>query len=148
MKIYIIAVGKVKSKTYSDEIENYLKQIPYPIEIIEVKDEAKISGMVLEKNRILNKIPKNSYVISLDRKGKQQDSINFSKHLKKLIDSGTKDIVFIIGGSYGIHEELLKMSNEILSFSKFTFPHQLMRVILVEQIFRAFKIMTNHPYHK
>lgn len=148
MKIYIIAVGKVKSKTYLDEIEKYLKQIPYPTEIIEVKDEAKISGMTLEKNRILKKIPKNSYLISLDRRGKQKDSISFSKHLKRLIESRNKNIVFIIGGSYGIDAELLEMSNETLSFSKFTFPHQLMRVILVEQIFRAFKIMTNHPYHK
>lgn len=148
MKIYLIAVGKVKSKTYLDEINNYLKQIPYPTEIIEVKDEAKISGMVLEKNRILKRLPKNSYLICLDRKGTEKSSIEFSNDLKKIIESTNKNIVFIIGGSYGIDEELLQMANETLSFSKFTFPHQLMRVILVEQIFRAFKIMANHPYHK
>lgn len=104
--------------------------------------------MVREKDNIIKKIPKDSYVICLDRKGKEFDSIKFASHLENLITTSKKDIVFIIGGSYGIHKDLLNAADEKLSFSKFTFPHQLMRLILVEQIYRAFKIMENHPYHK
>ena len=87
-------------------------------------------------------------IIALDKNGKEYDSINFSNYLKKLIETTQKDLTFIIGGSYGIDKELLNMADEKLSFSKFTFPHQLMRVIFIEQIYRAFKIMDNHPYHK
>ncbi len=148
MKIYIIAVGKVKSNIFIKEMNEYIKQLPYKLEIIEVKDEPTINKMNLEKDRIIKKIPKNSYIISLDIKGKGFDSISFSNHMKKVIDETNKDIVFIIGGSFGLSEEILNMSNLRLSFSMFTFPHQLMRLILVEQIYRAFKIMENHPYHK
>lgn len=148
MKIYLIAVGKIKSKTYLEEINNYIKQLPYVLEIIEIKDEPTEKGMEKEKEAILKKIPKNSYIIALDKNGKEYDSINFSNYLKKLIETTQKDLTFIIGGSYGIDKELLNMADEKLSFSKFTFPHQLMRVIFIEQIYRAFKIMDNHPYHK
>lgn len=148
MKIHIIAVGKVKNKSYLEEIDNYIKQLPYPFIIHEVKDEPVKEGMVREKDNIIKKIPKDSYVICLDRKGKEFDSIKFASHLENLITTSKKDIVFIIGGSYGIHKDLLNAADEKLSFSKFTFPHQLMRLILVEQIYRAFKIMENHPYHK
>lgn len=148
MKIYLLAVGKIKNKSYITEIENYLKQIPYEFQIIEIKDEPTKAGMKKEKEAILKKIPKDSYIICLDRKGKEYSSIKFSSFIENLINSRNKDIVFIIGGSYGIDEELLAKANEKVSFSKLTFPHQLMRVILVEQIYRAFKIMENHPYHK
>lgn len=148
MKIYLIAVGKIKNKNYVAEIENYLKQIPYQFQIIEIKDEPTKKGMKKEKEAILKKIPKNSYIICLDRKGKEYSSIKFSSFLENLINTKKKDLVFIIGGSYGIDDELLVYADEKISFSKLTFPHQLMRVILVEQIYRAFKIMENHPYHK
>lgn len=148
MKIYLVTVGKIKNKSYIAEIENYLKQIPYQVQIIEIKDEPTKEGMKKEKEAILKKIPKNSYIICLDRKGKEYSSIKFSSFLENLINTKNKDIVFIIGGSYGIDYDLLVYANEKISFSKLTFPHQLMRVILVEQIYRAFKIMENHPYHK
>lgn len=148
MNIFIIGVGKIKSNQYIKEINDYIKQMPYKTTIIEIKDEPRKENMDLEGKRIIKKIPKNSYIISLDRLGKEHDSISFSNHFKTMIEEYKKDIVFIIGGSYGLSEEVLKMSDLKLSFSKFTFPHQLMRLILVEQIYRAFKIMENHPYHK
>lgn len=148
MKIYLIAVGKVKNKSYLEEMTNYIKQMPYPLNIIEVKDEPNINGVGKEKTEIIKRIPKDSYIICLDILGKEYDSIQFSEHLEDLITNKNKDLVFIIGGSYGLHEDVLRIANEKLSFSKFTFPHQLMRFIFIEQIYRAFKIMENHPYHK
>lgn len=148
MKIYLIAVGKIKNKSYLEEIDNYLKQIPYPLEIIEIKDEPTKTGLIKEKTNIIKKIPKNSYLICLDILGKEYNSIEFSKHLKNLISTKSKDLVFIIGGSFGIHQDVLGMADERLSFSQMTFPHQLMRLIFIEQVYRAFKIMENHPYHK
>lgn len=148
MKIYLIAVGKIKNKSYLEEINQYLKQIPHSFQIIEIKDEPTKNGLIKEKVNIIKKIPKNSYIICLDIKGKEYDSNEFSLHLKNIITTKNKDLVFIVGGSFGLHPDVLLMANERLSFSKFTFPHQLMRLILVEQIYRAFKIMENHPYHK
>lgn len=148
MKIYLIAVGKVKNKSYLEEMSNYIKQMPYPLNIIEVKDEPNLNGVGKEKTEIIKRIPKDSYIICLDILGKEYDSIQFSEHLEDLITNKNKDLVFIIGGSYGLHEDVLRIANEKLSFSKFTFPHQLMRFIFIEQIYRAFKIMENHPYHK
>ncbi|NLN50049.1 MAG: 23S rRNA (pseudouridine(1915)-N(3))-methyltransferase RlmH [Acholeplasmataceae bacterium] len=148
MKITIIAVGKVKSNNYLNDIKNYLKQINYPISIIEVNDEPKITGIKKEALNILKKIPPQSYLISLDSQGKSFDSLEFSKHLEKLIETQKRGIVFIIGGSFGLDQLILEKSDESLSLSKLTFPHRMARLILVEQIYRAFKIMAKHPYHK
>ena len=88
------------------------------------------------------------YVIALDLEGKEYDSVSFSKHLGECMLAGKSHIAFVIGGSLGLHESVLKRANERLSFSKFTFPHQLMRVILLEQLYRANRIMNHEPYHK
>lgn len=147
MKITIIAVGKIKNKEYLQEINNYFQQIPFEVMVIEIKDEPNKEGVKKEGLKILPKIPSNSFVISLDIKGDKYNSIDFSKHIEKLLEN-KKEITFIIGGSYGLADEVLERSQQRLSFSDFTFPHQLMRVILAEQLFRTFKIMEKHPYHK
>lgn len=147
MSITIIAVGKAKNQ-FKQEIDYYIKQMPVKVNIIELLDEPTISGLEREGKRILIKIPKNSYIISLAIEGKTYDSVNFSKKIDSLINLEKKQITFIIGGSYGISDEVLNISDELLSFSDFTFPHVLMRLMLVEQVYRAFKIIENHPYHK
>lgn len=148
MKITIIAVGKIKRVSYINEIKHYLKQIKVPVNIIEIKDEPLKADIKKEELKILSKINKNSYVISLAIEGKKTDSINFSKKIEELILNQRQEVTFIIGGSHGLSENVLKQSNELISFSDFTFPHNLMRLILVEQLYRAFKIIQNHPYHK
>lgn len=147
MKINIIVVGKAKNK-YKEDLNYYLKQIPIKVEIIEVLDEPNESGMEIEGDRVLKKIVKDSYVIALAINGKKLDSISFSQRLEELIFLEKKMITFIIGGSYGLAEKVIKRADELLSFSDFTFPHVLMRLILVEQIYRGFKIIEKHPYHK
>ena len=101
-----------------------------------------------EGERILSKISDSMHVITLEINGKEYDSISLSKHLEKLEVIGKSNIAFVIGGSLGLGENVLKRSNENISFSKFTFPHQLMRVILLEQIYRSKRISKNEPYHK
>jgi len=102
----------------------------------------------IEGERILKKIPGNAYVIALAIDGKRKDSVRFSKDLSDLFTGGKSEIAFVIGGSLGLSDEVLKRSDEKLSFSDMTFPHQLMRLILSEQIYRAFRIMKGEPYHK
>ncbi len=143
--IKIICVGKMKS--YQDELKNYLKQIPHQVQIIEIKDEALEANIVKEEKAILKHLNDNSYIVLLAIEGKQYDSIEFSSKISSLIEQN-KEIIFIIGGSYGVTLEVKKRANELLSFSKMTFPHQLMRLIFLEQLYRAFKIKENHPYHK
>lgn len=143
--IKIIAVGKMKS--YQNEINNYLKQINHKIEIVELKDEALEKDIIKEEKAILKHISFDAVVILLAIEGKMYDSLSFSKRLKDLIETN-KEVVFIIGGSYGVTSKIYERTNYLISFSKMTFPHQLMRLIFVEQLYRAFKIMDNHPYHK
>lgn len=134
-------------KSYQDELKNYLKQIPHQVQIIEIKDEALEANIVKEEKAILKHLNDNSYIVLLAIEGKQYDSIEFSSKISSLIEQN-KEIIFIIGGSYGVTLEVKKRANELLSFSKMTFPHQLMRLIFLEQLYRAFKIKENHPYHK
>lgn len=148
MKITIIAVGKLKRSCFKEEINHYLKQLTTPVEIIEINDEPTKSGLIKEGMKILAKIPANSYIIGLAIAGNKIDSLMFSEKLENLILSEKRPITFIIGGSYGLADEVLKQANELISFSDFTFPHNLMRLILVEQLYRAFKIIEKHPYHK
>lgn len=157
LNINIICVGKVKEKYLKDAISEYSKRLSKycKLNIIEIADEPipsnlseKLSENIknIEGNKILNNI-KNTYVISLDLKGKEFSSEQFAKNLEN-ITLKSSSITFIIGGSLGLSSEVIHNSNEIICFSKMTFPHQLIRVFLLEQIFRAFKISHNETYHR
>lgn len=159
MNIKIIAVGKIKEKYIKEGIREFSKRISRysKLEILEVKDEKAPEGLskkdmenikVKEGKKILSKLPQKSYVIALDIKGRQINSEQLSKKIENLMVSGVNDITFIIGGSLGLSEEVIEIADLKLSFSKMTFPHQLMRIILLEQIYRSFRIIKNEPYHK
>ncbi|SNX53712.1 23S rRNA (pseudouridine(1915)-N(3))-methyltransferase RlmH [Thermoanaerobacterium sp. RBIITD] len=159
MNINIIAVGKIKEKFIEDGIREYVKRLkPYcNINIIEVNDEKAPEGLsdkekldVMHKEgiKIVDKIRKGSFIISLCIEGRQMDSVEFARYIEDVMTEGNSNMTFVIGGSLGLNDDVKSMSNLKLSFSKMTFPHQLMRLILVEQIYRAFKIMKGEPYHK
>ncbi len=159
MKITIIAVGKIKEKYFEDAIKEYSKRLSKycKLDIIEVKDEKTKENASLteddivketEGKRILEKISDASKVIALAIDGKEFDSVELAKKIEKFRVSGTSDITFVIGGSLGLHKTVLDRADLKLSFSKMTFPHQLMRIILLEQIYRSFRIINNEPYHK
>lgn len=159
MNIKIICVGKLKEKFLKEGICEFQKRIKTyaNLEIVEVKDEAcpeNSSEMEMEKikevegERILSKISKGSYVIALDIGGKSLTSEDFAEKIESLSVEGISAIDFIIGGSLGLSNDVKNKSDYRLSFSKFTFPHGLMRFVLVEQVYRAFRIINNHPYHK
>lgn len=159
MKITILAVGKLKEKYWKQAMSEYEKRLgPYSkIEIIEVPDEKAPENMsdkeieqVKEKEgqRLLAKIKPQATVITLEIEGKMLSSESLAKELQQRMTQGQSDFVFIIGGSNGLHDYILKRSNYALSFSKMTFPHQMMRVVLIEQVYRAFKIMRGEAYHK
>ena len=149
----IVCVGKIKEDFLTKGINEYTKRINgfVKFEIIEVKEVNTnniVNNMKEEANNILQKINKNDYVITLEIEGKNFDSILFSKELEKLVTYGNSNIVFVIGGSNGLDASVKERSNMALSFSKFTFPHQLMRLILVEQIYRSLTITYNNAYHQ
>lgn len=159
MNIKIITVGKIKEKFYRDAILEYSKRLSSycKLNIIEVNDEmtkenASVNevDIVLRKEgeRILKSINNNEYIIALAINGKKLDSIEFANKINDLGIHSNSNICFIIGGSLGLSDDVLKKANMKLSFSDMTFPHQLMRVILLEQIYRAFRINNNEPYHK
>lgn len=148
MKITLVCVGKMKQTYLKEAMSDYIKQMPYPFEIVEVQDEKEQSGMALEEKRILSKIGPQDYVIGLAIKGEMVSSEQFALKMDHWMTYEKKDLVFIIGGSYGFTQTVYDRCNYLLSFSKMTFPHQLMRVILVEQIYRGFQILKGHPYHK
>ena len=152
--IKILCVGKVKEAFYRLAIDEYKKRLSKytKLEIIEVADvdiinDSKNVVLLKEKNNLIKYINDKDFIITLELDGKELTSIEFSNLIDNtlLINS---NITFIIGGSYGIHEDIKRMSNYKLSFSKLTFPHQLFRVILLEQIYRGFKIINNESYHK
>ena len=150
--IKILCVGKIKEKFYNDAINEYLKRLSKytKIEIIEVPDvfEKNVENIKKkEKELLLKYISEKDYVITLEIEGKNLDSIELSKTIEDTLIKNS-NIVFLIGGSYGLDVEIKNRSNYSLSFSKLTFPHQLFRVILLEQIYRSFKIMHNESYHK
>ena len=150
--IKIICVGSVKEKYYIDAIKEYQKRISkyHQLEIIEVEDfgnSDKITTLRKEKERILKHLNKKDYIITMEIEGKEESSIDFADRLNNIF-IGNSTITFIIGGSFGLDDEIKKLSDFKLSFSKMTFPHQLFRVILLEQIYRAFKINNNEEYHK
>ena len=159
MNISIISVGKLKEKYLKSGIEEYTKRLGSYTKIneIEVADEkapeqlSEADMEIVKKKeaeRILAKISPDAYVIALAIDGKMKTSEQLAKDIESLMTYGRSKIVFVIGGSLGLHEEVLKRADEKLSFSKMTFPHQLMRLILVEQVYRAFRIMKGEPYHK
>jgi 23S rRNA (pseudouridine1915-N3)-methyltransferase len=161
MKITLISVGKIKEKFYRDAIAEYSKRLSgyVKLSVEEVADEKTPDGageaaeeLIREKEgeRIRAKLDKcrGAFVIALAIDGNTYDSVGLSDKIEKLQTSGVSHIVFIIGGSLGLSDNILKAADERLSFSRLTFPHQLMRVILLEQIYRSYRIMNNEPYHK
>ncbi|AKG03370.1 23S rRNA (pseudouridine(1915)-N(3))-methyltransferase RlmH [Salimicrobium jeotgali] len=159
MKVSVISVGKLKEKYLKQGIDEYAKRLgPYAkTEIIEVADEKapeNLSEAEMEEvkqkegERILAKVPKDAYVITLEIEGKQLTSEQLASRFDNLMTYGSSKIVFIIGGSLGISSQVQERSDYALSFSKMTFPHQMMRLMLLEQVYRAFKILKNEPYHK
>lgn len=159
MNIDIISVGKLKEDYLKSGINEFLKRMNTyaKISITEIPDEKAPENMSdaelervksIEGQKILAKLKESSYVIALAIEGKQLSSEAFAAQIDKLMTDGYGDITFIIGGSNGLSDEVLSRAQYLLSFSKMTFPHQLMRLILMEQIYRAFRIMNNHPYHK
>ena len=159
MKITVLTVGKIKEKYLKDAIAEYSKRLSKycKLEIIEVADEKTVENAseVVEEGirnkegeRLLKYIKDDAFVITLEINGKLLTSEELSDKINKLGISGTSHIIFVIGGSIGLGKEVLKRSNFALSFSKMTFPHQLMRVILLEQVYRSYRIINNEPYHK
>ena len=159
LHINIVCVGKIKENFLKSAIDEYSKRLGKycNLNIIELVDE-KIPNNASEKEQlivkekegqnILNNIKKDSYIICLDLKGKQYTSEEFSEKLENISLNYNSSITFVIGGSLGISNSVLSVANELISFSKMTFPHQLIRIFLLEQIYRAFKIANNETYHK
>lgn len=143
--IKIICVGKIKEKYLQEAISDYMKRLSkyHKVDITVLED----SNIAEEKTRILKHIDSKDYVITLDIEGKELSSLELADKLDKIFITNSS-ICFVIGGSYGLDREVKKRANFSLSFSKLTFPHQLFRVILLEQIYRSFKILNNETYHK
>ena len=143
--IKIICVGKVKEKYLQEAINDYMKRLCkyHKVEIVELED----SNMIEEKVKILKHIDSKDYVITLDIEGRMLSSVELADKIDKTFITNS-NICFVIGGSYGLDKEVKTRANFSLSFSKLTFPHQLFRVILLEQIYRSFKILNNETYHK
>ena len=159
MKITILCVGKIKEKIYRDAILEYSKRLSryVKLEIVEVadektKDQASDGEMELvrqrEGERLIASMKEDGYVVCLAIEGKMLDSVELSEKIEGLGVAGNSHIYFVIGGSLGLSKQVLSRADYLLSFSKMTFPHQLMRVILLEQIYRAYRIMNHEPYHK
>ncbi|AFS79818.1 ribosomal RNA large subunit methyltransferase H [Gottschalkia acidurici 9a] len=159
MNITIASVGKIKEKYLEDGIKEYAKRLSKycKLNFIEVQDEKAPEKLSLQEENIiknkegaklLSKIKENSYLIALAIDGEQLTSEKFSEKIDKIMLDGKSDITFVIGGSLGLSDEVLKKSDYKLSFSKMTFPHQLMKMILLEQVYRGFRISRGEPYHK
>ncbi len=150
--IKIVCVGKIKEKYYEEAINEYIKRINkyINIQIIEIKDyntDVEKITLLKEKEQLLKHINKNDYLVCLDINGDMLDSVELSNKINNMLIFNS-NITFIIGGSCGLDKDIINMCNYRLSFSKLTFPHQLFRVILLEQIYRSFKIINNETYHK
>ena len=159
MKISIVCVGKIKESFYREAVAEYAKRLSRYCkpDIIEVPDEKTPDGASLqmedqirekEGRRILEKLPEDAFVCALELGGRRLSSEALAQWRQKLTVSGISHIMFVIGGSLGLHESVSRRADFSLSFSDMTFPHQLMRVILSEQIYRAFRIIHGEPYHK
>lgn len=159
LHINIICVGKLKEKYLQDALAEYSKRLSKycNLNIIELQDEKLPNNLndslikqikSKESNNILSHIEKGSYVLALDLKGKQYSSEEFSQKITNISLNSSSNITFVIGGTLGLDENVLNNSNELICFSKMTFPHQLIRIFLLEQIFRSFKISNNETYHR
>jgi 23S rRNA (pseudouridine1915-N3)-methyltransferase len=159
MKITLVTVGKIKERFYTDAIKEYSKRLSRycKLEIVQVADEktpdnasenVELKIKDKEGERILSFIKDGVYVVALAIEGEMIDSVKLSEKINSLGIRGTSHIAFVIGGSLGLSEAVLKRADYKLSFSKMTFPHQLMRVILLEQIYRSYRIINGEPYHK
>lgn len=159
MDITILSVGKLKEKYLKKGIDEYAKRLGAytKFNVIEVPDEKAPENLSdaemiqikdKEGQRLLAKISDQAYVFALAIESKERTSEKFAKEIEQLMIHGKSSIVFVIGGSLGLSEDVMKRSDETISFGKMTYPHQLMRLILTEQIYRAFRIMRNEPYHK
>lgn len=159
MNVTIICVGKLKEKFFKEATDEYIKRISRfaKVNVLELSDEAipanaspaeEKNVLFREGEKILAKIPKGAFVISLCIEGKELSSTQMSRFLEEKLGEGVSNICFIIGGSLGLSDEVKNRSDFKLSFSKMTFPHQLMRVVLLEQVYRCFKISANESYHK
>lgn len=159
MKITVLAVGKIKEKYFTGAIEEYAKRLSRycRLEILEVPDEKTPDGagemlelQIREKEglRLLQKIPDHAFVVALAIEGKALDSEELAARMERWNVDGISHVVFVIGGSLGLSPSVLERADYKLSFSRMTFPHQLMRVILLEQVYRSFRIRNHEPYHK
>ncbi len=159
MKITILAVGKIKEAFYRQAVGEFEKRLSRycKLQIIEVADEKtpdqaseaqEVQIKEREGRRLLRQIREDAWVCALALDGEAMDSVSFSEKMEQLGVSGVSHIMFVIGGSLGLSEEVRARADHLLSFSKMTFPHQLMRVILLEQIYRGYRIMKKEPYHK
>ena len=159
MKITVLCVGRIKEEYFTDAVREYAKRLSRyaKLDIAEVEDEKtpdKASdaenAAIKEKEgaRLLARLPEDAYVIALAIDGKAPDSVELSRKIEDLGVRGKSHLCFIIGGSLGLSKSVLARADERLSFSRMTFPHQLMRVILLEQLYRSFRIMRGEPYHK
>ncbi|MBQ7678204.1 MAG: 23S rRNA (pseudouridine(1915)-N(3))-methyltransferase RlmH [Lachnospiraceae bacterium] len=159
MKITILCVGKIKEAFFREAVGEYVKRLKRyaAIDVIEVADEPtkeqptqRERAIVLEKEgaRLLKSMERADVKIALAINGKSMDSVAFAENIEQKMNAGVSHLLFVIGGSLGLSEAVLNECDERISFSEMTFPHQLMRVILTEQIYRAFRIMRNEPYHK
>ena len=159
IKISVVCVGRIKEKYWTGAIDEYSKRLSRycKLEIVELQDEKTPDGASdamcdqikkKEAERILSKLDDKALVCTLEIKGKKYTSESFSQFIEQSASKGISHIQFVIGGSLGLHESVLRRSDMGISFSDMTFPHQMMRVILLEQIYRGYRIMNNEPYHK
>ncbi|WP_372753351.1 23S rRNA (pseudouridine(1915)-N(3))-methyltransferase RlmH [Mariniflexile sp.] len=155
MTIKLIAIGKTDNKDLQTLIEDYTKRLGFYIKFLaeiipdikNVKNLSEDQQKQKEGELILNKLNATDVLILLDENGKQLDSVNFSEYLQKHMNSGIKQLVFVIGGPYGFSEEVYKKANGKLSLSRMTFSHQMIRLFFIEQLYRGFTILKNEPYH-
>lgn len=159
MRVTILTVGKIKESYLRDAIKEYAKRLGKycKLEILEVTDEKTPDSLSTtaaelvrkkEGERLLKSLPKDAYIITLEISGKQLTSEEFSQKIENLAVQGVSHLLFVIGGSLGLGQNILQKSDFAMSFSKMTYPHQLMRVILLEQIYRGYRIANGEPYHK
>lgn len=159
MQINLLTVGKLKEKYWTGAVDEYRKRLSSycKVNVVEVPDEPTPDNASpaqeeaikrKEGEKLLGKIGERDYVIALVIEGKALTSEEFAEHLDKMAGQGYSTFTFVIGGSLGLHEDVVKRANLKLSFSKFTFPHQMVRVVLLEQVYRAFRIQRGEPYHK
>jgi len=159
VNITIVTVGKLKEKYLKMGIEEFSKRLGAyaKVNVVEVADEKAPESLSdadmeivkkKEAERILAKVGADTYVIALAIEGKMKTSEELAADLESLMTYGRSKVAFVIGGSLGLHDSVIKRADELLSFSKMTFPHQMMKLILLEQVYRAFRIMKNEPYHK